>query len=78
MVTVRWMPVHSPVCLRGAVGEGADALKALTPVVSDFNSSVWKLKKDSGLSLKSPISNISIPPELSMLEDSLVRMHSIE
>ena len=62
----------------GAVGEGADALKALTPVISDFNSSVWKLKKDSGLSLKSPISNISIPPELSMLEDSLVRMHSIE
>ena len=62
----------------GAVGEDADTLKELTPVVSDFNSSIWKLKKDSGLSLKSPISNISIPPELSMLEDSLVRMHSIE
>ena len=62
----------------GAVGEDADTLKELTPAVSDFNSSIWKLKKDSGLSLKSPISNISIPPELSMLEDSLVRMHNIE
>jgi len=39
---------------------------------------VWKLKKDSGLSLKSPISGIVVPHELFALQDSLVRMHSIE
>ncbi len=58
--------------------EGAEALRALTPIISEFNSMVWKLKKDSGLSLKSPISGIVIPQELSALQNSLVRMHSIE
>jgi valyl-tRNA synthetase len=58
--------------------EGAEALRALTPKISEFNSMVWKLKKDSGLSLKSPISGIVIPHELSALQNSLVRMHSIE
>ncbi len=58
--------------------EDAEALRALTPIISEFNSMVWKLKKDSGLSLKSPISGIVIPQELSALQNSLVRMHSIE
>ena len=58
--------------------EDAEALRALTPIISEFNSMVWKLKKDSGLSLKSPISGIVIPQELSALKNSLVRMHSIE
>jgi len=58
--------------------EGAEALRALTPKISEFNSMIWKLKKDSGLSLKSPISGIVVPHELSVLQNSLVRMHSIE
>jgi len=58
--------------------EDAEALRALTPKISEFNSMVWKLKKDSGLSLKSPISGIVVPRELSALQNSLVRMHSIE
>ena len=62
----------------GVVGEDADAMRALTPIISEFNSTVWKSKKDTGISLKSPISGIAIPSELSALEDSLVRMHSIE
>jgi len=62
----------------GVVGEDADAMRALTPIISEFNSAVWKSKKDSGISLKSPISGIDVPSELSTLEDSLVRMHSIE
>ena len=62
----------------GVVGEDADAMRALTPIISEFNSAVWKSKKNSGLSLKSPISGIVVPSELSALEDSLVRMHSIE
>jgi len=62
----------------GVIGDDADAMRALTPIISEFNSAVWKSKKDSGLSLKSPISGIVVPSELSALEDSLVRMHSIE
>jgi valyl-tRNA synthetase len=62
----------------GAIGEDADAMRALTPIISEFNSAVWKSKKDTGISLKSPISGIAIPSELSALEDSLVRMHSLE
>jgi valyl-tRNA synthetase len=58
--------------------EGAEDLRALTPIISEFNSMVWKLKKDSGLSLKSPISEIIVPNKLSALQDSLIRMHSIE
>ena len=62
----------------GVVGDDADAMRALTPIIAEFNSAVWKSKKDSDISLKSPISGIVIPSELSALEDSLVRMHSIE
>jgi valyl-tRNA synthetase len=58
--------------------EDAVALRALTPIISEFNSAVWKSKKEAGLSLKSPISGIEIPAELSELRNSLVHMHSIE
>ena len=61
-----------------AIGKEAESMRALTPVISEFNSMVWKLKKDSGLSLKSPVSDVSIPPELSIIENTLVQMHSIE
>ena len=61
-----------------ADAEDAEGLRALTPIISEFNSMVWKLKKDSGLSLKSPISEIVVPHDLSALQDSLIRMHSIE
>ena len=61
-----------------AIGKEAESMRALTPVISEFNSMVWKLKKDSGLSLKSPVSDVSIPPELSIMENTLVQMHSIE
>ncbi len=61
-----------------AIGKEAESMRALTPIISEFNSMVWKLKKDSGLSLKSPVSDVSIPPELSIIENTLVQMHSIE
>ena len=61
-----------------AMGKQAESMRALTPVISEFNSMIWKLKKDSGLSLKSPVSDVSIPPELSIIENTLVQMHSIE
>ena len=49
----------------------------LTNHVIEFNSEVWKLKKDNGISLNTEISNIKIPDELGTLSDSLIRMHRI-
>ena len=50
----------------------------LTNFISEFNSSVWKAKKDAGLSLKSPIRDFEIPAELAELSEPLTRMHSLE
>ena len=60
------------------LGEDAEKLRRLTNSISDFNSSVWKAKKDAGLSLKSPISDFEIPDELSEFSEPLIRMHSLE
>ena len=49
----------------------------LTNHVIDFNSEVWKIKKDNGISLNTEISDIKIPEELVILSDSLIRMHRI-
>ena len=49
----------------------------LTNHVIDFNSEVWKLKKDNGISLNTEIPNVKIPKELEILSDSLIRMHRI-
>ena len=49
----------------------------LTNAVIEFNSEVWKLKKDSGLSLNTEISEVNIPEGLSILSESLIRMHRI-
>jgi len=49
----------------------------LTNPVIEFNSEVWKLKKDSGLSLNTEISEVNIPEGLSILSKSLIRMHRI-
>ena len=49
----------------------------LTNHVIEFNSEVWKLKKDNGISLNSEISEISIPDGLDILRTSLIRMHRI-
>jgi valyl-tRNA synthetase len=52
-------------------------LLELTNPVIEFNSNVWKLKKDSGISLNTEISDIQIPQELESLSSSLNRMHRI-
>ena len=49
----------------------------LTNHVIDFNSEVWKLKKDNGISLNTEISDVKIPEELVILSNSLIRMHRI-
>ena len=50
---------------------------SITDDLIDFNSRIWKLKKDQGLSLKSEISKIDVPASLSDLQSSLTTMHSI-
>ena len=52
-------------------------LLELTSPLIEFNSNVWKLKKDSGISLNTEIPDISIPGELSYISASLNRMHRI-
>jgi valyl-tRNA synthetase len=49
----------------------------LTPLLIEFNSNVWKIKKDAGISLNTEISDVSIPESLQILEKSLIRMHRI-
>ena len=62
----------------GLLGDDAERLRSLTNYISEFNSSVWKAKKDAGLSLKSPISDFKIPSELSELSEPLIGMHALE
>ena len=50
---------------------------SITDDLIDFNSRIWKLKKDRGLSLKSEISNVVVPASLVDLQSSLTIMHSI-
>ena len=44
----------------------------------EFNSVVWKAKKDAGVSLAAPISGHSVPSSLKEIEAALVAMHKLE
>ena len=55
-----------------------DELRAKTEYLEEFNSMVWKAKKDRGLSLKSPISDIQIPESLILFSEALMQMHNLE
>jgi len=70
---------------------GIDLLHSTWPVVKsidydyeneinsliEFNSSVWKTKKDNNISLKESISGITIPENLSGFEKDLIAAHNI-
>jgi valyl-tRNA synthetase len=51
-------------------------LLELTKPVKDFNSVVWNMKKENGLSLRDPV-NMSVPKELKQFERDLKLMHSL-
>ncbi len=51
--------------------------KALGKKLMEFNSMVWKMKKESGLKLSDEIS-VEIPEELKPFEDDLRRLHNIK
>jgi valyl-tRNA synthetase len=53
-------------------------LRRLTPILVEFNSSVWKEKKTKGLALKEEISGVALPKELLPLAEDLVRMHNLK
>jgi valyl-tRNA synthetase len=53
-------------------------LRSLTEDLEKFNSIVWKAKKDSGVSLRSPISGIVVPEKLSIFSKTLEQMHNLE
>jgi valyl-tRNA synthetase len=46
--------------------------------LTDFNSHVWKTKREKNISLREPISNISIPKELKAFESDLAACHSLQ
>jgi valyl-tRNA synthetase len=47
-----------------------------TERIVEFNSSVWRAKKERGLSLRDPI-EVAVPEDLKPFEDDLIRMHNI-
>ncbi len=49
----------------------------LTKPIMEFNSLVWKIKKESGISLNSELTDISIPEELMKISETLIQMHSL-
>ena len=50
----------------------------ITESLVDFNSVVWKAKKDAGVSLAAPISGHNVPDSLKDIENALVSMHKLE
>tara|TARA_X000001036_G_scaffold332200_1_gene310976 strand:+ start:719 stop:3190 length:2472 start_codon:yes stop_codon:yes gene_type:complete len=53
-------------------------LKGTTDMIVEFNSMVWKEKKDAGTSLAQPISGIEVPEGLIDFTDVLSAMHKLE
>ena len=50
----------------------------MTESLIDFNSVVWKAKKDAGVSLAAPISGHTVPDDLKNIGPALVSMHKLE
>ena len=50
----------------------------MTDSLVDFNSAVWKAKKDAGISLAAPITGHKVPGSLKSIEQALFSMHKLE
>ena len=57
---------------------GVPAPDGLTQRLVEFNSLVWKVKKDQGIPLPEPVAGIEIPAELQPLAPDLVAMHKLQ
>jgi valyl-tRNA synthetase len=51
---------------------------SMTDSLIEFNSEVWKAKKDAGISLAAPITGHKVPDSLKSIEQALVSMHKLE
>ncbi len=56
---------------------GLAARPDLTQAVEEFNSHVWKTKKDQGVSLNAPIDGVDVPEILAPMADVLADMHKL-
>ncbi len=54
-----------------------DGWTEISESVMVFNSEVWRLKKEQGLSLNSQISDVDVPDNLLALKVPLTRMHKL-
>ncbi len=54
-----------------------DGWTEITESVMIFNSEVWRMKKEQGLSLNSEISDVNVPDNLLALKVPLTRMHKL-
>jgi valyl-tRNA synthetase len=54
-----------------------DELLSLTEPIMNFNSIVWKTKKEMGISLNSEIQGMNIPAELENFSVQLTNMHKL-
>ena len=66
-----------PLVPRSCGSDQFDAMRGRTDSLVSFNSMVWKQKKDSGISLKSPIAGIDVPDELELFGGTLRSMHNL-
>ena len=58
--------------------EWGTGLTDRTAALVEFNSMVWKTKKESGKSLKEPIIGVAVPAELEPFAAELTSMHKLE
>jgi valyl-tRNA synthetase len=75
-----WMELYSKesICKESYPDlEWKTGMEKFTEKLTEFNSKVWKMKKDQGMSMKAEI-EIDIPDELKIFEKDLVRMHNIK
>ncbi|MEM2637557.1 MAG: class I tRNA ligase family protein, partial [Candidatus Korarchaeota archaeon] len=68
--------VHREMYPRARPGWNAELLP-LGEKLMEFNSKIWKIKKEKGLSLRDPISEIEIPKELAPFKKELIVLHNI-
>jgi valyl-tRNA synthetase len=57
--------------------EMKSGLSEVSDELMEFNSFIWKTKKDKGLSLKSELAGIDIPENLRPFKDDLLAMHNL-
>ena len=57
--------------------ENAAMMRTFTMAICDFNSEIWKTKKEAGLSLNAEIEGITVPEKLVDFTEELVAMHNL-